>query len=65
MLTSDPKKLQKAGDTNPEMKKGILLKRRQENLNCNGWGFADSTFALQGGELTFTGSRYCNLVATS
>lgn len=57
MLTSDPAKIQKPGDMSFEKKKCILPKRRQENLNCNGWGFADSSFALQKGELTFTGNR--------
>lgn len=37
--------------------KSVFPKRRQEVLNINGWGFADSYFTCEGGLLKFKGSR--------
>lgn len=37
--------------------KGVFPKRRQEVLNLNGWGFLDSYFTTEKGQLTFVGNR--------
>lgn len=41
----------------PTEVESVFRKRRQETLNLNGWGFTDSIFFYQKGQLTFTGQR--------
>jgi hypothetical protein len=41
----------------PIQVKSVFPKRRQDVLNLNGWGFADSYFTFEGGLLKFKGSR--------
>lgn len=57
MITQDQKKNKKDDDYKPIEVKSVFLKKRQETMNLYGWGFTDSVFALQNGQLTFTGSR--------
>lgn len=58
MITEvEEKKSQRAADYTPTEVKSVFLKKRQETMNLNGWGFTDSIFAVKNGELTFTGSR--------
>lgn len=58
MITEDPKGLQRPDDYRPTEVKSVFHKRRQETLNLNGWGFTDSIFVYNKGQLTFTGERY-------
>lgn len=44
-------------DYRPTEVKSVFLKRRQDRLNINGWGFTDSRFTCRDGQLTFTGNR--------
>lgn len=56
-MIRQPNKVQRAGDFKPTAVKSVFLKHRQDTLNLNGWGFKDSIFAFQKGQLTFTGNR--------
>ena len=44
-------------DYKPIEVKSVFPKKRQQVMNLNGWGFADSYFIYRKGELTFTGVR--------
>lgn len=57
MITEDPKRLQRPDDYRPTEVKSVFNKRRQDTLNLNGWGFTDSIFVYNKGQLTFTGER--------
>jgi hypothetical protein len=37
--------------------KSVFPKKRQKTFNLNGWGYNDSIFAYQNGQLMFTGNR--------
>lgn len=41
----------------PTEVKSVFRKRRQETMNLNGWGFADSIFSYEKGQVIFTGER--------
>lgn len=58
MITEDLKKFQRPDDYRPTEVKSVFNKRRQDTLNLNGWGFTDSIFVYNKGQLTFTGERY-------
>lgn len=57
MITEEQNKSKIAADYTPTEVKSVFLKKRQETMNLNGWGFTDSIFALENGQLTFTGNR--------
>lgn len=57
MITEEQNKKKVAEDYTPTEVKSVFLKRRQETMNLNGWGFTDSVFAYEKGQLTFTGNR--------
>lgn len=44
-------------DYRPTEVKSVFPKKRQETLNIHGWGFTDSVFICNSGQLTFTGNR--------
>lgn len=57
MITEEPNKIKVARDHTPTLVKSVFRKRRQENMNVNGWGYSDSMFLYDKGQLTFTGDR--------
>jgi hypothetical protein len=59
MTTEELEKYKKnASDFIPTEVKSVFLKRRQDTMNLNGWGFTDSIFTYQKGQLVFTGERF-------
>lgn len=57
MITEEPNKRKVAEDYTPTEVKSVFLKKRQETMNLNGWGFTDSAFTYQNGQLNFSGTR--------
>jgi hypothetical protein len=57
MITEEPNKFAVKRDYTITEVKSVFPKKRQETLNLNGWGFTDSIFAYQNGQLMFTGNR--------
>lgn len=63
MLTATEKDKRKvAEDYTPTLVKSVFPKKRHLTLNLNGWGFLDSVFEFQNGQLMFTGNRFVNSV---
>lgn len=60
MITREKVKIKRRKEDDdfiPTEVKSVFPKRRQDLLNTNGWGFADSVFLYKKDQLIFTGNR--------